>query len=255
MWIPLIVFLAAALMVAVELRHPGRRWPAVSGWWARAALLNGVQVAMVFVAGHFLDGPIQAIQPWAAEPVLGVTGAAIVGYLTITFVYYWWHRWRHEVPLLWRWFHQVHHSPQRIEVITSFYKHPAEIAVNALLSSAILYLLVGCGPASAGAAVLLTGVAELFYHWNVTTPRWLGYVFQRPEMHCVHHQEHRHTHNFSDLPLWDLLFGTFRNPAVFTETCGFGTDEHRLTEMLGGRDLTPELKAKAVAAARAREAA
>ena len=60
--------------------------------------------------------------------MLGRTGGAIVGYLVITFVYYWWHRARHEVPILWRCFHQVHHSPQRIEIITSFYKHPVEIA-------------------------------------------------------------------------------------------------------------------------------
>ena len=43
-------------------------------------------------------------------------------------------------------FHQVHHSPQRIEIITSFYKHPFEILANSVLSSAILYLLVGVGP-------------------------------------------------------------------------------------------------------------
>ena len=27
----------------------------------------------------------------------------------------------------------------------------------------------------------------LFYHTNVRTPRLMGYVFQRPEMHRIHH--------------------------------------------------------------------
>lgn len=44
---------------------------------------------------------------------------SVVGYLAITFVYYWWHRWRNEIGFLWRFVHQVHHPPQRIEIITS----------------------------------------------------------------------------------------------------------------------------------------
>jgi sterol desaturase/sphingolipid hydroxylase (fatty acid hydroxylase superfamily) len=140
--------------------------------------------------------------------------------------------------LLWRVFHQVHHSPQRIEIITSFYKHPLEIVVNGVLSSAILYLLVGLGPDAAAGAVALSGLAELFYHWNVPTPHWLGYLFQRPESHCVHHQEGLHSYNFSDLPVWDMLFGTFRNPRRWDARCGFGPErEPLLGQMLLGTDV------------------
>jgi len=167
-----------------------------------------------------------------------VRGGALVGYLAITFVYYWWHRWRHEVSFLWHWFHQVHHSPQRIEIITSFYKHPFELFANSILSSAILYLLVGVGPLAASQAVLISGLAELFYHWNVRTPYWLGYIFQRPESHCVHHQEGLHSYNFADLPIWDMLFGTFCNPVRWQERCGFDAErEQRLGEMLCGVDV------------------
>ncbi len=169
---------------------------------------------------------------------LPLAAEVAVGYLAITFVYYWWHRWRHEVPLLWRWFHQVHHSPQRIEVITSFYKHPFEIFFNGLLSSAILYFVVGVSSEGAALAILATGIAELFYHWNVATPYWLGFLVQRPESHCVHHQEGLHSYNFADLPLWDWAFGTLRNPRQWNETCGFGEGEHNLREMLLGRDIS-----------------
>ena len=55
-------------------------------------------------------------------------------------------------------------------------------------------------------------MAELLYHWNVSTPAWLGYLIQRPESHCVHHQHGLHRYNYADLPVWDMLFGTFRNP-------------------------------------------
>jgi sterol desaturase/sphingolipid hydroxylase (fatty acid hydroxylase superfamily) len=243
MLIPAIVLGVALVMMVCEVSRPGRRWPWVAGWWLRAALLNGIEVMAVYVTGLTCDRWFSTHRPWSAD-ALGATGGALIGYLAITFVYYWWHRWRHESDFLWRWFHQVHHSPQRLEVITSFYKHPFEIMANSVISSAILYLGVGVGPTAAAGAVLLSGLAELFYHWNVTTPYWLGYVFQRPESHCVHHQDGLHAHNYADLPLWDILFGTFRNPRRWNGRCGFGPEnEHRLWEMLRGVDVSKSLPA------------
>ena len=129
-------------------------------------------------------------------------------------------------------------AEQRIEIITSFYKHPLEILLDSFISSLILYPVVGVEPAAAAAAVMLSGLAELVYHWNVTTPHWLGYVFQRPESHCIHHQEGVHAFNYSDLPLWDMMFGTFRNPEQWDARCGFGPrGEFRLGEMLRGVDI------------------
>jgi sterol desaturase/sphingolipid hydroxylase (fatty acid hydroxylase superfamily) len=236
----LIVLAAALAMLAIEHLRPGRNFPGVPLWVPRALTLNVVQVGMVFAGGLTWDRWFAGRSLWDAS-ALGTAGGAAVGYLAITFVYYWWHRARHEVPLLWRWLHQVHHSPQRIEIVTSFYKHPLEIALNGVLSSAILYVLVGVTPAAASLAVLVTGIAELFYHWNVATPHWLGYFIQRPESHCVHHQHGRHRNNYSDLPLWDLLFGTFENPRGTPAACGFDTRrELALGRMLAGRDVHQE---------------
>jgi sterol desaturase/sphingolipid hydroxylase (fatty acid hydroxylase superfamily) len=238
MLIPVIVLVVGLGMMACELAHPGRSWPKVAGWWLRAALLNAFQAGMAYFAGQAWDRWMIRHRLCSADS-LGVVGGAIVGYVAITFVYYWWHRWRHESDFLWRWFHQIHHSAQRIEVITSFYKHPFEIAANAVLSSVIVYVLVGLGPEAAAGAVLLSGLAELFYHWNVPTPYWLGYLVQRPESHCVHHQAGLHSYNFGDLPIWDMLFGTFRNPRRWEAQCGFGDEgEHRLGEMLLGKDVS-----------------
>jgi sterol desaturase/sphingolipid hydroxylase (fatty acid hydroxylase superfamily) len=238
MLITVTVLALALIMMMLEAWRPGRSWPKVAGWWSRAILLNGLQVLIVFTAGRFWDGWMMKRRLWSLDG-LGLWGGALAGYLVVTFVYYWWHRWRHEVDFLWRWIHQVHHSPQRIEIITSFYKHPAEILLNGLLSSAIVYWLVGLGPAAGTLAVVFTGIAELFYHWNVATPHWLGCFIQRPESHCVHHEAGLHSYNYGDLPLWDMLFGTYRNPRRWQARCGFGPDiEPRLLPMLLGRDLS-----------------
>ena len=56
------------------------------------------------------------------------------------------------------------------------------------------------------------------------TPRWLGYLIQRPESHCRHHEFGVHASNYSDLPLWDILFGSFHNPASWEGRAGFSDD-------------------------------
>ena len=248
MWIPIIVIIIGIVMIGAELARPGRRWPRVRGWWARAIAFNLVQVGAVYFAGAAWDAWMQS-HSLLDLAAMGPTAGGIAGYLILTFVYYWWHRVRHESSWLWRLFHQFHHSPQRIEVITSFYKHPAEIVANALLSSTVMYALLGLSPEAAATATLLSGLAELFYHWNVRTPRWVGFLFQRPEMHCVHHEEGRHHYNYGDLPLWDMLFGTFHNPADWEGRCGFGEAEHRVGAMLVGRDVQVEAVPEPVAEA------
>jgi sterol desaturase/sphingolipid hydroxylase (fatty acid hydroxylase superfamily) len=235
----LIVLGLAIVMIAIEPLSSGRRWPRVRGWIPRALALNAAQAAMVFITGMTWDRWFPQLRLWDASG-LGLVPGALLGYLVITFVYYWWHRARHEIPFLWRWFHQVHHSPQRIEVITSFYKHPLELLANGALSSFVLYVLVGLDPAAGAIAVAITGVAELFYHWNVRTPYWIGFLIQRPESHCIHHRAGWHRSNFADLPLWDMLFGTFENPRRFDTACGFGpAGESKLVPMLLGRDVNP----------------
>jgi sterol desaturase/sphingolipid hydroxylase (fatty acid hydroxylase superfamily) len=234
-----IVIIVGALMMLFERVQPGRRWRRVRGWWLRAGVMSCVQVALVLTTGWFwnewLDGRrLLSIDSWGA--VVGV----VSGYLCLTFVYYWWHRWRHEVGWLWR-LHQMHHSAQRIEVLTSFYKHPLEIFTDCLLTSTILFALLGLGANGATVAVSLSGLGELFYHWNYKTPHWLGYFFQRPESHCLHHEEGIHHYNYSDLPLWDMLFGTFRNPVEWNGRCGLGAEnERRVLALLLGVDVNNE---------------
>ena len=52
-----------------------------------------------------------------------------------------------------------------------------------------------------------------------------------------------HSQNYADLPLWDMLFGTFHNPRRFAEQCGFADHgERRLGEMIRWIDIQTENK-------------
>jgi hypothetical protein len=110
--------------------------------------------------------------------------------------------------------------------------------VNSLIGSALVYTLLGLDLHAGAIYTLATALGEFFYHTNVKTPRWIGWFFQRPEMHRIHHQVNRHKNNYGDIVWWDMLFGTYENPKDFASSCGF-TDhgEERLSEMLACKDI------------------
>jgi sterol desaturase/sphingolipid hydroxylase (fatty acid hydroxylase superfamily) len=234
----LLIFAIAAGCIVAEWLWPAMKLPRVRAWWPRVLLINAVQLGITILAGHTWDEWLGRAALFHLRPHLPAWAAALIVYIVSTFVFYWWHRARHESPFLWRAMHQLHHSARRLEILTSFYKHPLEIWVNSLISSVLVFAVFGCDLEAAAYYTLLIAVAELFYHWNIRTPPWLGYLLQRPESHRVHHQRRHHTNNFSDLPVWDMLFGTFRNPATFRGTCGFDAwREDRFEDMLAFRDV------------------
>lgn len=70
---------------------------------------------------------------------------------------------------------------------------------------------------------------------------------QRPESHRIHHARGVHAHNYADLPLWDMAFGTFHNPpteAPVRQQGFYSSASARLVDMLLFRDvsLAPTLK-------------
>jgi sterol desaturase/sphingolipid hydroxylase (fatty acid hydroxylase superfamily) len=216
---------------------PGWHLPAVKSWPARVIAVNAIQLGVVVLAGFTWE---RWLSNWSVFSLSAWPAAAggTFAYVIATFIFYWWHRWRHESPLLWRLFHQIHHSAQRIEVITSFYKHPGEMIVNSIIGSLIAYALLGLSPAGGAVYTLCTALGEFFYHTNVRTPHWIGYVFQRPEMHRIHHRFGRHRNNYGDIVCWDMLFGTYENPPMFENTCGFEDfREQQLLPMLAYADV------------------
>jgi sterol desaturase/sphingolipid hydroxylase (fatty acid hydroxylase superfamily) len=233
-----IIFAVFIACFVLERIFIGWKLPNVRTWPVRVIGLNLVQLCVVVLAGH-------SWEMWFAQRSLFDLGmrlepapGGVAAYVIATFLFYWWHRWRHESWLLWRIFHQIHHSPQRIEVITSFYKHPIEMVVNSLIGSCLVYAVLGLTPEGGAIYTLCTALGEFFYHTNIRTPRWVGFVFQRPEMHRIHHQHGRHRNNYGDITWWDMLFGTYENPAGFEKTCGFqDAQEQRLLAMMLFRDV------------------
>lgn len=238
----ILIGIAIGLFI-VERLWPAHDLPKIRAWWPRVILVNIIQVGIILIAGTtwdiwLRDWSIISLADVFGTSTPGVIAQGAIAYFVSTFVYYWWHRWRHESKLFWRICHQLHHSPARIELVTSFYKHPVEITINSLISAGIVYTLLGCSVTAGIVYTFLTAVAEYFYHWNIRTPFWLGRLIQRPESHRVHHQYRHHTQNYADLPLWDALFGTYKNPRSSPSRCGYDDwREDRFDDMLAFRDV------------------
>jgi sterol desaturase/sphingolipid hydroxylase (fatty acid hydroxylase superfamily) len=232
------IFGVFILCFLAERTVPGWVLPKVKTWPIRVVLINGLQLGVILVAGVTWERWLSSWSAFSLLDTLGTAGGGVFAYFIATFVFYWWHRWRHEVDLLWLGFHQIHHSPQRLEVITSFYKHPGEMIVNSIIGSLLVYTLLGLSLEAGAVYTACTALGEFFYHTNIKTPRWIGYFFQRPEMHRIHHQYRRHKNNYGDIVWWDMLFGTYENPKDFTANCGFDDEkEQRLGDMLLYKDV------------------
>lgn len=238
---------AAALCFIAERLFPGWKLPSVSTWPLRVIAINAVQFGVVMLAGVTWERWLSSKSLFDLSALVPTSAGGVIAYFIATFIFYWWHRWRHESNFLWLTFHQIHHSPQRIEVITSFYKHPVEMIVNSIIGSILVYSILGLSLKGGAIYTLCTALGEFFYHTNIRTPRWMGYFFQRPEMHRIHHEYAKHRNNYGDIVWWDMLFGTYENPKDFASSCGFDNEkEQRLGPMLSFHDVhrMPEEKSK-----------
>jgi len=238
----IIILVCFAICFLIEKLIPGWKLPAVPTWTIRVLAVNFVQLLVVTVAGFTWEKLLSRWSVFQLSAHVPDWLGGVIAYFIATFVFYWWHRWRHESDYLWRHFHQIHHSAQRIEVITSFYKHPLEMTVNSIIGSLLVYTFLGLNVEAGAIYTLCTALGEFFYHTNIKTPKWVGYIFQRPEMHRIHHEYEKHTSNYGDIVWWDMLFGTYSNPKEFTTSCGFDIEkELKLKEMLLFKDVHKEV--------------
>jgi sterol desaturase/sphingolipid hydroxylase (fatty acid hydroxylase superfamily) len=208
-----------AFMIALEDTIPNRKYPALRGW-----KLVGFCGCLLFVADVFLPLLLPEALFEKTRIIDGrkysLAANSAVAILTYTFLSYWWHRACHHFDFLWRVIHQMHHAPERLDVPSATFFHPFD-----LLSYTVIFVSLGLLGATPAAMVITTFYAtfnSLFQHLNVKTPRWLGYFFQRPESHGHHHEVRVHRNNYSDLPWWYIIFGTFNNPETYEGEVGFG---------------------------------
>lgn len=232
-----IVVVGIVLFIFERVR-PLKAFVSTPYWYTRAILLNLLILPVVILGAVTWDTLFQtqsifSIKKSLPEPVQG-----LLIYLLFHFLFYWWHRFKHQNDFLWRIFHQVHHSIQRIEVLSSNYLHPLDVASGLTLGSFVAYFVLGASLEGMAWFTFYLGSMGYFLHSNIKVPRWLGYIIQTPQMHRRHHEYGKHDSNYCDIVWFDMMFGTYENPVEACERCGFDTNkEIRIKDMLLFRDV------------------
>ena len=194
----------------------------------------------------FLKGLVYILGPGAKDHALGfgaVLFIPIVLYLALELGYWLSHYWLHHIDWLWE-LHKVHHSAEVMTPATEWRQHPVEyifvpLVMGVISSAALAALKWGFGPDPTLAQfwspslILLVFVMTYLHlrhsHVNLTAPGILGYVFQSPAHHQIHHStDPRHFDKNLGfcLSVWDFVFGTLYIPRK-NETMTLGLfDEH-----------------------------
>ena len=227
-----------AFLMIWEAVFPARKLPVVKGW-----KLRGLSAFALF---FFLSSYLPILMDPYVAPLrifdlthLGAITGAIIGVVLYDFGMYLWHYSLHRNNFLWRTFHQMHHSAERLDTYGAFYFSPLDMIGWIMLSTLCFGVVAGFSPQAVTVILLITNFQSIFQHANIKTPRWLGYIIQRPESHTFHHAKGIHKFNYSDLPIVDIIFGTFRNPKTFEHETGFYQGASgRVLDMLMARDVS-----------------
>ncbi len=162
----------------------------------------------------------------------------IVCLLLVDLLSYWSHRLRHRAlffPL-----HAVHHSSESLDWLAAARMHPLDEIVDNVAISVPLLLL---GPAPWVFVVLgpITLLYTLFSHAAVDLPLGpLRFVLVGPAFHRAHHALDAPGVNYAGMfALWDLVFGTFRDPDTITAVQRFGVEAPAVEETWRGHVVSP----------------
>lgn len=238
----MLYFLAALtamyfLFAIFDYVSPARPQPDKKLWRTRGIVGFALYYAIAFTAPLMWDGLLAQHTLFDASAI-PFWGQVAGGYLLFNLGMYLWHRTMHGSNFLWRHLHQTHHSAERLDIWGAYWFHPIDMAGWALLGSLVLVGVFGIS-GEAGIVINLVGsFMAMFTHANINTPHWLGYFVARPEMHAVHHERGVHRYNYADLPWFDMVFGTYRNPRKAPSKAGIvdgGSD--RIGDLLIGRSI------------------
>jgi sterol desaturase/sphingolipid hydroxylase (fatty acid hydroxylase superfamily) len=174
----------------------------------------------------------------------GLLVQLVVGFVAVDFMFYWWHRASHAVPLLWR-IHRVHHSDPHLDATTATRFHPVEVSFTIVLVVVTLSTL-GIPLWVDLARTLVINPLFMAQHANVAfPPRWehIGRaLIVTPELHRVHHSPLREEHdtNYGQVfSIWDRWFGTLREPPATVPEVGVRGLEGERWQTVIGMLLTP----------------
>jgi sterol desaturase/sphingolipid hydroxylase (fatty acid hydroxylase superfamily) len=185
-----------------------RTWHPSAWEWRR----DGLYCAMTLISGGLARGGIlslgSVVAPASARLPLGVEIAVAI--LVMSLCSYSYHRLSHHVPWLWK-MHGVHHAPRKVNVANNNVNQFLDAALQLVVTHLPLFLL-GLSQPAVFAAIVFRVAQSYGAHANIDVELGrLNYLVVGPAQHRLHHSPEPHElgHYAVELPLWDLVFGSF----------------------------------------------
>lgn len=173
----------------------------------------GLDFAVPPMFGIYPDPPFPTL---LTETTPQLVAALSVYMLSYEFIYYWWHRAMHEVPVLYKWVHKHHHQqtyPDRAAIDT-FNTGCIESQIGLYLQLAVLSSWGELGLANLPGGIwffTIAGYLSVLEHDSYE--RALPFDLWRADDHHMHHAYF--SCNYSPYSvLWDKVFGTHKPFAV-----------------------------------------
>ncbi len=241
------LFGALEIALAYALFRPLELWRPVERWTERRAVRTdvvytlihrlGVVPAVLFVLltpiGAAIDGKLRFegyIPPSVEQlipPLRDWPFATFLVYVVlIDLGEYWRHRLQHRLPWWWA-LHSLHHDQRQMTLWADDRNHLLDDVLAAVWSGT-LALLIGVAPEEYPLVMIAFRLVESLSHTNLRLGFGRGSpVLVGPQYHRVHHAiEHARAPfdrtmgcNFAViLPIWDVIFGTWRRDPVFPPT-------------------------------------
>ena len=208
------------VLAVIERLHPRERGQPLTSWLFNLgcyALLLTISTLMIWAGWGALIARASAwltIAPLRLAQPEGPWEAGLrwtLALVALDFFNYWLHRLNHAVPALWA-LHRFHHDERHLSAATSLRAHWLSVPLSHAFCLVPVAWLLGLDALNGSVVLVVTAVVAIS-HMNCDIG--FGLVVVGARYHRVHHDRDRswHDSNFADvLPLWDILFGTYRAP-------------------------------------------
>jgi sterol desaturase/sphingolipid hydroxylase (fatty acid hydroxylase superfamily) len=226
----IVTFFALIVLFSLgERLRPG--WP-VDRWkdlkldllsFAFALAINRIITIIIRdAAGGISSPPIETLQalPSAVRIALAI--------LFVDFIVYWIHRSQHTFWTMWR-THAWHHSIEEMYWFAGFRTSFLHSLLNNIPQVLIPVTLFKLSPAEAGIGYSIGAFIQFVEHtnWHLSFGP-LNWLLVTPDYHRIHHAAtlHRGKNLAGAFRIWDMMFGTYVDPATMPEHYELGLGEN-----------------------------
>jgi sterol desaturase/sphingolipid hydroxylase (fatty acid hydroxylase superfamily) len=214
-----------------------RLWPArrIDRW--KDLKLDALSFAFALTVNrlvtHLINNVVGDVTPGFLQPTaaflhnLPSAVRIVIALFTVDFIIYWIHRSQHRYESLWR-THAWHHSIEEMYWFSGFRTSFFHSLLNNIPQVVIPVTLLHLSPAEAGIGYSIGIFIQLIEHtnWKISFGP-LNWLLVTPDYHRIHHSAtlHRGKNLAGTFRIWDMMFGTYVNPATVRDEYPLGLGE------------------------------